>query len=323
MKKTLIAAGIAAVVAAPAFADVKISGAVEQAFTNVDSSTAASDDWDGSSDNSVTFKASEDLGNGLTAFATLSLDFDSSNSTTNASAPGKTKDQVVGLKGAFGTVVVGRMEDFTEGKLMAKATTYGAGGVGGSAVEDGKTGLNAGRYDDAIAYVSPTMNGLHFGVAGFVLEDDTLGSGNNDDADSFDATDVAVFYDNGPLSIAASQERIKYDAGTEKNTVIAVSYSMGDLKGTVMSVNNDDDGGAAADDSDDMIYRVDYTMGSNTFTFVYNDDEDYASSTLSKNDIWTAELVHKFSKQTAAYINFVDGDAAINDSMTVGLQHKF
>jgi predicted porin len=121
--------------------------------------------------------ASEDLGNGMSAFAKYNM------LTTAGTSTGETNgDMVVGISGGFGTIVAGTMEDFTEGKLASMMSMEGT-----SANE---LSGNAGRTQGGLAYVSPTMNGLHFGIAGYA------GTGAADTS-NFDAVDVAVFYDNG------------------------------------------------------------------------------------------------------------------------------
>jgi len=337
MKKTLIAAGIAAVVAAPAFADVKISGVVEQHFGKQDVNAraasgtqavvAAADEWVGTSDNSITFSASEDLGNGLSAFAKIVLDPDGGGAAN--------KDQVVGIKGGFGTIVAGRMEDFTEGKLMSRMTLLGAGDASGDYVEDGAFAVvdpryNAGRNDDGIAYVSPTMNGFHFGVAGFVLPGTA--------SSSADAIDMALFYDNGPLSLAVSREVVKGTAGApkQKNVVMTGSYTMGDLKVTLLREDVSDHANTAGADGDANKARVDYKMGNNTLTVAYS-DEDFdagtaATAAAGDGTVWSVELAHAFSKRTTIYANYTDSEADIDgstaldldqDVMSVGIIHKF
>ena len=184
MKKTMIAMAVAGVVAAPiASADVKISGVVEQTFTDTENDTNG---MDTSTFNMLNVTASEDLGNGMTAFAKYN------HLTTAGTNTGETNgDQVVGISGDFGTVVAGTMEDFTEGKLAAMMTMEG-----NPSVElDGNSKRTAG----GLAYITPTVSGFHAGVAGYA------GSGAVD-TDSFDAVDVAIFYDNGPLSIKVAQE---------------------------------------------------------------------------------------------------------------------
>jgi len=315
MKKTLIAAGIAAAVAAPAFADVKVGGFVEQQFKFVENGDMTED-----GDNSLTFSASEDLGNGLTAFASSTL-------ITNDAAG--TKDVKLGLKGSFGTFVTGRMEGLTKSKIHSKMTFLGAGDAGGDGSNSatarapesnlGSVGTGqGGRADGAIAYVSPTVNGLHVGVAGF----------------SDNATDVAVFYDNGPLSLAASHLNVKAASSNlkdETTTSLAASYAMGDFKATVMRVSVSDDNGSTGNDQDDMAYRLDYNMGNNKISVAYTDNEESHESGEARNtdlqDVLAVELVHSFSKQTKAYATWVSADEGTGntdqDTFTVGLQHKF
>jgi len=320
MKKTLIAAGIAAVVAAPAaFADVQVSGVVENGFINTDSTTASADEWNSTADNSITFKASEGLGNGMTAFASVTLDVDKADAVSNTGR--YTKDEVVGIKGGFGTVVIGRMEDFTEGKLMSRMTLEGDGGAGGGAIENGDAQSNAARQNDGVAYVSPTMAGFHFGVAGYTLDNGTA----TNTSDTFDATDVALFYDNGPLSLAVSRETWDRGANDQKVTVATASYKIGNFKATVLRHDVDNDSGTTTSDSTDMLYRVDFSMGKNALSVAMNDNELIADGSDGGN-LWAVEASHSFSPRTKVYATMVDGDtdkSGINDTFTLGLKHKF
>jgi predicted porin len=308
MKKTLIAAGIAAVVAAPAaFADVSVSGGVEQAFTKTDNGV-----WAGSSDNFVTFKASEDLGNGLTAFAAITLDVDN---TSEDDGTQSTKDEVVGIKGSFGTVMTGRFEDFTEGKLMSRLTLEGDGSAAGGALEGG---ANAGRTSHGVAYVSPTVNGFHVGVGGYAVANSASWG-----SVGLDAVDVALFYDNGPLSVAISHEMYNSSAAVDQDsTTMTASYKMGDAKVTVLRQDVNNVGNATGDETDTGL-RLDYAMGNNTITVSYLEDEDYAAGTVTTLDKWGVEVAHNFSKRTKVYANMIDMDATNADTMTIGLKHKF
>jgi predicted porin len=74
-------------------------------------------------------------------------------------------DQIVGIKGDFGTIVAGRMESFTEGKVSAMAANDASDTL---SIETNRT-YKTGRADGALAYVSPSFNGFTFGVAGFAM----------------------------------------------------------------------------------------------------------------------------------------------------------
>jgi len=321
MKKTIIAAAIATVVAAPAMADVSISGQIEQTFTD----TEGTGQWQGSTDNNIKFAASEDLGNGMTAVADFTLDVDSTDDEYNASAEKATTnnlDAKVGLKGSFGTVVMGRMEDFTESKAMSMMTLNGT-----LAVE--ATG-NATRLDDAIAYVSPSFNGLTVGVAGYMLPTAaTSGAGiATADDDAFDATDIMISYANGPLNVILTQEKANAEAADDytigkTTTSLGASYAAGDLKVSALFVDREDLDNNSTYDTEDAMYRVDYTMGANKITIAHLDDETNSSTGTTGTDVTAFEVTHSFSNRTSVYVGATDEDGSNNDDVYVGMIHKF
>ena len=317
-KKTLIAMAVASVVAAPiASADVKISGVVEQTFTDTDNS---GEGYTASTFNMLNITASEDLGNGMSAFAKYNMLTKAGTSTGEGDG-----DMVVGISSGFGTIVAGTMEDFTEGKLAAMMSMEGT--------TANELSGNANRTAGGLAYVSPTMNGLHFGIAGYA------GTGAADTS-NFDAVDVAVFYDNGPLSIKVAQETLNNAtanavavtattaAGTadQKTTSIGASYVVGDLKVAALSVKRENQrvnaSNAVQADSTDFMFKGTYKMGNNSLTLGYAKDD---SDTTGDNDVTSVELIHNFSSRTSAYVGFSNNDAtaAADDSTFFGLKHKF
>ena len=305
-KKTLIAMSLAAVTGS-AMADVSVSGRVEQTFVDDE---AVATGWTAETFNMINFKASEDLGNGISAFATFSLlDKDGSNGTTDGA------DQTVGLSGGFGTVVFGTMEDFTESKVMSLMSMYGPAGIE-------LAGVNAERNASAMAYVSPTMNGLHAGIAGYT----ELGTaGNGDTGSNFDAIDMMIAYDNGPLSVKLARETLKSEmltgAEDQEVTTLGVKYSMGDLSVAGVWVDSENEAGVAASDNNDYMLRADYTVGANKVTIGHANSEDATGAATT--DTTSVELIHNFSKRTAAYIGHKDIDTANSNKTYVGIQHTF
>jgi predicted porin len=294
MKKTLIAAAVAASFAAPAMADVSVSGQVKVTVADYTGSS-----FSPSYDNALSFKASEDLGNGLSAFAQITLDTDDLN---NGSGMGK--DQKLGLKGSFGTVVVGRMETLTEGVVSAKFDDGASTHSDNFQLESAITQI--GRQN-AVAYITPTVNGFHAAVAGVL-------AGAEDGLTA--ATDILVAYDNGPLSVVAS--RTSFDAGVgagiaavgsdDNMTSLAASYSMGDAKFTVGRFDQANE--------TDMLYRLDYKMGNNSIILGMKDAE------VSTNDLYTVKLTHSMSKRTAVWVGHRAKDTAA-DVTHFGMIHKF
>ena len=307
MKKTLVAAAIAAAVAAPvAMADVKISGQVKYWVVN---SGNGGNDMAPSHDNSVTFSSSEDLGNGLTAFGSLTVDMDNNDNNTLSGEPNK--DMKLGLKGAWGTVVAGQMEYLTEG-VVSSMMDDGLSSHGENAQLE--SALTAFGRDNAIAYVSPTYNGFHFAVAG----------SNAADQHTFTNTDIAAIYENGPLTVKASRANVEgtSSATTSGNydvTAIGASYKIADAKISAMVVDKDfTDTGT---DLKDKIVRLDYTfMGNNVLTL---GKKSVDNESASRTDVTTYKLTHKFSKQTAAFVGHRSKGNGVANVDFIGMVHKF
>jgi predicted porin len=332
-KKTLIAAAVATLASSVAMADVSVSGRIEQGFSDEDAGTTG---WAGFNDNQINIKASEDLGNGMSAFGQLSM-----------RNTGAEMDSKLGVKGSFGTVVLGRMEDFSEGVVAATQSTMGT--------NEGELGAQHDRTNSGMAYVSPTINGLHFGVAGFAGLTPTS---------NLDAIDLIIAYDNGPLSVKLARENTdgtQYDVATvaqvdgqyitsggvstttvgsnqvliapvtvaaattgsdHKVTSLSIGYSMADLSGSALWVK--EEGGTSGNvDATDLMVRLDYKMGANKLTLQHAKDESNTSAAAADVDTNIVELSHAFSKRTTAYIGFADSDSAAKENTYVGMQHTF
>ena len=340
MKKTIIAASVAALVAAPAFADVKISGNVIQEFvSNNASGLGASGDQGLDSEAAVdlVFSVSEDLGNGMSAFAKIhQLSDDGSGSQGPA-------DQIVGIKGDFGTIVAGRMESFTEGKVSAMGAVDSSDTL---SIEVHPYATS--RAEGGFAYVSPSFNGLTFGVAGFAMNntganaststsiisvsgvtnlsaagaavvtsgsvtatiqhETSVAAVSTNESANFDAIDVMLEYANGPLLVRLSQERT--DAATfntgdkdQTTTAFGINYKLGDvtLAGTYYDVDNGD--GVDGNDVDGYFVGAKTTMGANTFSVSYAEVDDLNSSgnkeTGAKDENWMVSVSHALSKRTS------------------------
>jgi len=297
MKKTIIAASIAAVVAAPAaFADVKISGQINYEIIDADSNDLGED-----LNTDVAISGSEDLGNGLKASFKLS-------GSPDGASDGFGDDQWFALSGDFGTVKMGRMETFSESHVRATAAND-ASDANGNEV----TGVVGERANGVIAYASPKMNGLQIHAAVTSLDASTT------QTSDFDQTDIGVSYSNAGLTVMVSQAdgntAITNNTGvTETN--FAVKYVMGDL--TVAAVRAEQDFDAAATtDTDETWVGVSYKMGNNTFA------ASARSSDGTTGDDNTFSVKHAMSKSTSIGLTMVDAQAANSDTTTLTIAHKF
>ena len=283
MKKTIIAASIAAVVAAPAaFADLKISGNVYAEYVTTDGAS------DLMTNNDLNVTAKEDLGNGLTATAKLNNAYDDG---TQGSG-----DMSVSLSGDFGALTLGRIEGFQEGKFDAFVNVDAAHD---GDIEGQITGGAFARSERAM-YVSPSLNGLQLAVT---MQD------NGDDIDGA-STEVMATYSNAGLKVMAGVSDI--DGGDEYEN-IAVSYKMGDLEVRAMQRTVDI---TTTGDNDTTFLGGKYKMGNNTISFGHLDDD----ATGKHNVIGFA---HSLSKKTTVYASFLSADDSADDNSVIGVSQKF
>jgi len=352
MKKTLIAASIAALVAAPAaFAEVSISGNMIQEFiSDGDDTGTAEDGLESQSAVDIVFSVSEDLGNGMSAFAKIHTMYD------DGAGDQTTADQIVGLKGDFGTIVVGKMEDFSESKVSALAATDSSDAL---SIETNRT-YKTGRSNGGIAYISPSFNGLTFGVAGYAMDNGAvaavdgttvskasgsttvLGSSAavSKDADgNIDATDIMVEYANGPLLVRAAYEvmdksaiNVSQSTGSDqKTTTLGATYKMDNITLHAVHYDVENGKGVSTNDADGWFVGAKMAMGANTFGIGYAEETDTDSDgnvEAGKTDKnMMLSVGHALSKRTsitAAYEENEDGTAgANNDRWAVGIKHVF
>jgi hypothetical protein len=303
MKKTLIAAGIAAAMAAPsAFAELTIGGQVKVTYASIENSADVID-----YDNAISFKASEDMGNGMSTFAELTMDLDNSEDAATASA---NKDVKVGVKGSFGTVVVGRMETFTEAVVSSMFDDGKASHAADTQLE--ASGTVIGRAN-AFAYVSPTVNGFHVGIAAVDAADD---GGFADHS-----KDYVLVYENGPFTIKAAMN--DNETANSDRTAVGASYSMGDAKISVGYFDTEKTAAGTTNDLTEKTIRLDYKLGGgNSLLLGYRDSDEGVA------DVVSAKLTHSLSKKSAIWVggrmrSDVGSGNTDSDVIHAGMIHKF
>jgi predicted porin len=323
MKKTIIAAAVAASVAAPAaFADVTISGMVNPEFFSNAAGTPDTEGYTNSVNSDLVFTVSEDLGNGMKASAKYHVYGDNGAPSASGYA-----DATVTLSGDFGSVTTGRMEPFIEAKADAFLSIDPSHNLD---VEDDRRDI--GRANGAVAYVSPNFNGLTIGLAA-VTDASALGDGagtetGNANTDDFDVTDIYVSYSMGGLTVFADQAKQNGATGADETTITAygAGYKMGDLEVRAMqrTTENAVNNGAPVDaDLQSTGFAAKYTMGANTISVAHNKFED-DDATVADYKETIYGLSHAMSKRTSVYVARQNTDQANNDDVTViGVKHTF
>ncbi|MFM1907572.1 MAG: hypothetical protein RLZZ591_1249 [Pseudomonadota bacterium] len=201
MKKTLVA--LAALAATGAFAQVSLTGSYGMSYQKDNAGTTGFATTDGG----VTFAASEDLGGGLKASASLGMDLQGRAQKT----PGST-DASLSLAGGFGTVLVGTIE---AGNGLLGRGAAGAPVSLPNGADDGKI-LAAASNVDIVKFTLPAMSGLTLAAS----YTDAAGAGGSAAA-SGKSAGVSAAYAAGALSIGADYTMYQGGAVAAKAAVPA------------------------------------------------------------------------------------------------------
>lgn len=261
MQKKLIALAVAAVVSAPAYADVTPYGIIDGAIANVAGDGQKSQLLavsGGASSSRIGAKVTEDLGDGLTAVGVIEYGLDTETNQTSSVVTGdgvagtnvaattgsntaasnlKARQQMLALAGSFGTVATGYLQttgyDFQNkfdplaGSLASPLQSMNSGLLIGTAA----VGARAQR---ALAYISPDFSGFSFAV-----NYSTAFSGTGNLAKASTAADANITaalasanYAAGPLAVSAVYAGTTNPVSTNdtKEYALGGSYDFGVAK---------------------------------------------------------------------------------------------
>lgn len=288
MKTMSIAAAVAASLALTGCINndaeaAEVYGSAEAQFTNTN---GVYDITNG--DTYVGVQVNEDLGNGLSAIANLSLDVDSE----GANSP-STRDAYVGLATNNGSIKAGRMTNIQ-------------GSIGDMSVDvfegPGPDTDSAGRINNTVAG-SLDLGG--FTVLGSTTQD---GSAGEDKQDSYEVGATTAV---GTLNLAVGFAK---DQNTDVETTLFAAST--DIGGLTLGGAFETDETSAGVETDTWSTVAAMDVGQNTVKVGYQDAEGGSETT-------TVEGVHNFSSKTSAYVNVQDADTAADNTYTVGLRVNF
>jgi len=372
MKKSLIAIAALASVSAYAQSTVSITGVFDLGYRQVAApfSTSTKGGFqNGTATSAILIMGEEDLGGGLKANFRYEINPDltagagfSGNTlasgTTNAMGTSGSTNYVRTSNGANGYNFVGvSSNDFGGVKFgrlnTSTLATWGIGSVFGTALGSGY-GTNGNiftrdssstanfnqtaptRYNNAIEYTTPTMNGLTGRIL-YVPKVDGDGTGSTDSTTATlpgvnraGVTDMGLAYNNGPLNAGYSIQSHKYPTtlnnalvspggssavagGDYKLTTLAANYKIGDLTLYVAQWNEVQQTVASSAvklDATGNIMGAKYAMGN--FDLMINqgrrnDKSTADSSTAFSNrdqKILGLGVDYKLSKRTALWARY-------------------
>lgn len=200
MKKQLLALAVAAALPMGAQAGVTIYGHAHASFDYTDNGTDSRADVSSNSSR-LGFKGTEDLSDNLAVFWKMEWQV----SLSGDGARGRDlaqRNRYVGLKGGFGSVllgrhdlptkIIGRKVDLFYSTQLGENRNLTAGDFHGG-------GLDA-RVDNVVAYISPTFGGFH--IVGAYTADPYLGT--TAPENDMDGVDIAAIFSKGGFFAAAS-----------------------------------------------------------------------------------------------------------------------
>ncbi|MEJ2330697.1 MAG: porin [Gammaproteobacteria bacterium] len=340
MKKTLIAAAVAAAVAAPAAnAGVVIYGTIHASIDYLDAQTSSvCSGVSGSSTpgggfnvcertSKLGFKGSEDLGNGLKAIWKMETEIAISDGASKG--PFKSaRNAYIGLAGDWGTFLYGRHD--TPYKMAYYAS--GIDMLGDSFMDTNALyGHQEWRRDDAIAYVSPNWNGLTIAAAIIPAEGASSDGGSLNDglADSYS---LGLMYSNNGLKLSAGYEDTQGEVGADSsNWMVGAGWSGNAFDISAVYVDQEVD---PTFDITSYAVSLAYTMGNNKLIGTVGQSDWDTDDGLG----YGVAVQHMLSKRTSAYLGYsstemlnahrtqtgsTDFRGTDSEAVSFGMIHKF
>ena len=246
MKKSLLAIALLGAFTASAFAEpsVTLYGRFDTGLVythkNLDNAAGSTDTF--SMDSGVTtgsrwgLKGSEDIGNAKVGFV-LESGFNSDDGTSGQNNRLFGREAQVNISGAYGTLYAGRLGSIASdngtlgylGDVSAFSSAYGFVGN-----QQGSTGTAYGRYDNTLAYETPTFGGLQgaimYSFKGDTQSDDSSiknARENSGDADRYLA--AGLRYKAGKAAVVLTGDMTMYgnDAANYGNVDNGYSFILG------------------------------------------------------------------------------------------------
>jgi predicted porin len=363
MKKTLVA--VAAMAAATgAMAQATISGFFDSAYTTNKSTTAANATTSastlapsGSGQNQITFGNSEDLGNGMKAFANLRI----VPSPNAAGAIGADASEI-GISGGFGTLQIGKDYSIDHGVIaQVDASGYTGGSKGVVNIGNGGASSNAVVYvlpqlapglgiviakglagaaggdGDATAYrLSYSTGGLMVQYAGFSVNNIAAGTASAQAQTSSNTTSAGAAAVVGTgwqtnFSTGLGTSIVTKEATTANSksggTALGITYDLGMAKLHYGSFTAKS-GGDADQKAKATIMGVSVPLGATTIGFTSSTAQrTNAAATTVKASGTRAKVSYALSKRTTVYGAYgaakVDASTAADKQTAFGLTHSF
>ncbi|MGK5079813.1 porin [Janthinobacterium sp. HLX7-2] len=261
------------------------------------------------------FKGTEDLGGGLSAIFNLESEF----LADTGAQKGVLFDRqaYVGLKGAFGTAIMGRTKNLVDGTIarVDPFNTYGVVGKNNETLL--RSGVGTSRVNNAVTYNSPSFEGFVASLQ-YVLSE----------VNSADAGVIGLAtYDNGPISLHAGYEKaVQATAVAPKADLWSVGggYKFGPAKVTA-AYSKGDTKVAATGEYKSYLLGLNYTVGGGDAKLSYGKQEQSNNRVSGQDTIKEVGVGYDYhlSKRTDLYAYAGRESVKSLTSYQVGIAHKF
>lgn len=314
MKKLTLAALILGTfaVSAQAQTNVTIYGVVDLGIAKTSGQTTVERENHASR---LGFRGVEDLGGGLSAIFNLENEI---LADTGAQKGNMFERQAnVGLRGAFGTVYMGRTKNLID-SAQVRVEPFVADGVVGKVDESMmRSGVGVSRVSNSVTYNSPSMNGLVLSAQAVLSEVNGADAGYG----------ALATYDNGPVSLQAGYERaVQTAVSPVKPTLWMVGggYRIGAAKVTAAYSKGDTDVAATGKFKSYLVGLV-YTIGKGDAKAVYGKQQQSNNKFSDQDTVKEIGVGYDYhlSKRTDLYAYAGRERVKSLTSYQAGISHKF
>jgi len=266
----------------------------------------------------VGFRGKEDLGGGMGAIFNLQAGFNPSNGSQSASGQLFSRNALVGLESASGTLTAGKQWNFNDDWLVG--SVFKGGYNSGSIFKFSEFDAVSEIYNNTVKYVSPEVGGFQGGAMyGFGEAAGTLRTGQ--------VYNIGAKYNQGPFFIGLTYDHEQDgNAATLGNgsvlklTTLATSYSFGAFKARFGGAYSNISGPGTFQSIPSMSARKAYALEAGldyNFSAAFTGSADllYRKNTTLSNNTKVYRLlgIYSLSKRTSLIANLAylaNGDGA-------------
>jgi len=264
----------------------------------------------------IGFKGGQDLGNDLEVIfkAEFQVDLDGDSDKGDSITD---RNQYVGLKGNFGTVLFGKNDTVlkqSQGKVDLFSDLNG---------DIKQLWVGENRLADTLTYKSPKVNGLQLGIT-YVAEDEVDGE---------DASSIALFYGDKSLKKSKVFASIALDSdikGQSKDKAVAKQYYdtvratvQGKFSGVTLGAIYHSQEGKDGSEMDGFLVSAKYGFDKITLKAQLQTAEHDGGDDLSGMTLGADYKLAKSTKVFAYYTTFDMDSEKDKDYLAVGIEYKF